>query len=115
VVALNAIDAPILLIAGGRDKNLPWDEFARAVQRGVRTLYLVGEAAPLIEAAVRAAGDVPIARCSSLQEAVDAARSRARPGDVVLLSPGCTSYDMFADYVERGRAFARAVESRCAA
>jgi UDP-N-acetylmuramoylalanine--D-glutamate ligase len=78
---------------------------------------LIGEAADLIDSAVRAAADelaveVPdIRRYRALEEAVDAARTLARPGDTVLLSPGCTSFDMFADFEERGTVFVRAVEA----
>ncbi|HZU12561.1 MAG TPA: UDP-N-acetylmuramoyl-L-alanine--D-glutamate ligase [Chloroflexota bacterium] len=117
-VALQAIDAPVLLIAGGRDKRLPWDDFARLAVRKVRSLYLIGEAAPLIEDAVRRQeGGIleHIARCRTLTEAVKAAGSAARPGDVVLLSPGCASYDMFKDFEERGRLFAQSVEALSAA
>jgi UDP-N-acetylmuramoylalanine--D-glutamate ligase len=122
-VALQAIDAPILLIAGGRDKKLPWEEFARLVGQRVRGLFLIGEAAPQIEAAVRNAlpglagvlSETMIQRCESLQEAVRLASAEARPGEAVLLSPACTSYDMFSDFEERGRVFARSVEALNAA
>jgi UDP-N-acetylmuramoylalanine--D-glutamate ligase len=127
IVALQAIDAPVILIAGGRDKRLPWDDFARVVSRRVRALLLIGEAADDIEAAVRSSLEheaavrssvhheaAPLSpdaihHCDSLETAVDAAQRVARPGDVVLLSPACTSYDMFRDFEERGHAFARAV------
>lgn len=120
VVALEAVDAPVLLIAGGRDKRLPWDELAQQIRRRVRILFLIGEAADDIARAVADAREEPAAlqevvRCSSLEEAVSRAAARARPGEVVLLSPACTSFDMFADYEERGRAFARAVEQLHAA
>jgi UDP-N-acetylmuramoylalanine--D-glutamate ligase len=117
IVALQAIDAPVILIAGGRDKRLPWDDFARVVARRVRALLLIGEAADDIEAAVRtglahesgALSPDAMYHYESLDSAVDAARKMARPGDVVLLSPACTSYDMFRDFEERGQLFARAV------
>lgn len=119
-VALEAIDAPILLIAGGRDKNLPWDEFARLAVRKVEALFLIGEAASLIDEAMQEALShtedptlrlrrTSIYRCSSLDDAVRRASAAARPGDVVLLSPGCTSYDMFTNFEERGQCFARVV------
>ncbi|HEX6510242.1 MAG TPA: UDP-N-acetylmuramoyl-L-alanine--D-glutamate ligase [Chloroflexota bacterium] len=121
-VALEAIDQPIVLIAGGRDKRLPWEAFARVVSRRVRVLLLIGEAAPIIEEAVRCQTNAPgdagspcIVRCGSLGEAVAEAHRLARPGEVVLLSPACTSYDMFTDFEERGRMFARAVEALDAA
>lgn len=116
-VALDAVEAPILLIAGGRDKNLPWDDVARRIAQKTRALFLVGEAAEMIRAAVephlgggRSVLDAhDIRLCATLAEAVHAAADSARPGDVVLLSPGCTSYDMFTDFEERGREFSRAV------
>lgn len=114
-VALEAISSPILLIAGGRDKNLPWDTVAGLIARKARALFLIGEAADLIAAAVRphlgsgALQSKDIHQCPSLADAVMAASRDARPGDVVLLSPGCTSFDMFTDFEERGRAFAQAV------
>jgi UDP-N-acetylmuramoylalanine--D-glutamate ligase len=121
--ALEAIDGPILLIAGGRDKKLPWDEFARLVVQRVRTLFLIGEAAPLIESAVEPhltdGGTIlepaAIQRCASLRDAVGRAAAEAQTGDVVLLSPGCTSFDMFANFAERGDAFTNAVEELIAA
>jgi UDP-N-acetylmuramoylalanine--D-glutamate ligase len=117
-VALQALDAPVLLIAGGRDKQLPWDQLARLITQKVRALLLIGEAAPTIEDAVRRhlvshslLREEAIVRCPSLSEAVARARRLATPGDVVLLSPGCASYDMFTDFEERGRVFAEAVEA----
>jgi UDP-N-acetylmuramoylalanine--D-glutamate ligase len=127
MVALQALNQPILLIAGGRDKNLPWDEFACLAASKLKQLYLIGEAAPLIETAVRAEmakgqGESQLAlspdaihRCTTLEAAVRAAGMAASPGDVVLLSPACTSYDMFRDFEERGDAFARIAEGLVAA
>jgi UDP-N-acetylmuramoylalanine--D-glutamate ligase len=122
-VALQAIESAIILIAGGRDKRLPWEDFARMVVRRVRVLLLIGEAADQIEEAVRAALESShgaleernIVRCSSLDGAVATAGELARPGETVLLSPACTSYDMFSNFEERGREFARAVEGLHAA
>jgi UDP-N-acetylmuramoylalanine--D-glutamate ligase len=121
-VALQALDAPVLLIAGGRDKKLPWDELAQLITQKVRALFLIGEAAPTIEDAVRRyltkrsllRGEA-IVRCPSLCEAVAQARRLATAGNVVLLSPGCASYDMFTDFEERGQMFAQAVEALDAA
>ncbi|HEY8685889.1 MAG TPA: cyanophycin synthetase, partial [Chloroflexota bacterium] len=115
-VALEAIETEILLIAGGRDKRLPWAEFAQAVAERVRVLLLIGEAADQIEDAVvtameRSKGTLRtenIGRCQSLEDAVAQAGRLAESGETVLLSPACTSYDMFSNYEERGRAFARA-------
>ncbi|HSO27045.1 MAG TPA: hypothetical protein VLS48_03180, partial [Anaerolineales bacterium] len=100
----------IILLAGGRDKNLPWDAFAALVRQKVKCLVLFGEAAALIERAVRAApgGDLPvIVRCAGLQDAVQAAAEWVAPGDIVLLAPGGTSFDEFIDFEERGQCFAQ--------
>ncbi len=116
VVAMRAIQTPIILIAGGRDKNLPWVEFAELAVRRVRVLILLGEAASMIEQAVcqaleRQAGPSleMIRHCPSIEDAVDTAAALSRPGDTVLLAPGCTSYDMFENFEERGAIFARSV------
>lgn len=116
LVALDAITEPIVLIAGGRDKHLPWDTFARAAARRLKALLLVGEAAELIDAAVRPEvgrnsklKPCMIRRCNSLEDAVTQAYALTDPGDAVLLAPGCASYDMFADFHHRGQAFTRAV------
>ncbi len=122
-VALQAMSAPVVLIAGGRDKRLPWTEFARAVVHTVRSLILIGESASQIEDAVRGFLDEPgavlhpdaIYRCRSLHQAVVQASRMARSGDVVLLAPACTSYDMFSNFEERGHSFSRAVELLSAA
>lgn len=123
VVALQAISSPVILIAGGRHKNLPWTEFAEAAARNTHALILIGEAADDIDRAVRgylAAHEAvltagAIYHRATLEDAVATATKLARPGDVVLLSPACTSYDMFENFERRGEAFARAAESVYAA
>ncbi len=110
--ALLAIDAPIVLIAGGRDKHLPMEEWARLIAERARAVVLVGEAASLIEDAIAAAGaELPIARARSFADTVPLASALAQPGDTVLLSPGCTSFDEFRDYEARGEAFRAAVKT----
>jgi UDP-N-acetylmuramoylalanine--D-glutamate ligase len=107
IAALNAFDEPAVLLLGGRDKKLPWDELARLVKARVRHSILFGEAGPLIERAL-AAAEVPAAQRTltrSLPEAVSLAAAHAQPGDIVLLSPGCTSFDEFKDFAERGEKF----------
>jgi len=118
VAALRAFSGtPILLLAGGRDKHLPWDEMARLTCRQVRHLILFGEAAGLIERAVQEAGGrgqeaiPPIHQAGTLERAVELAACLARPGDVVLLSPGGTSFDAFRDFAERGERFRRLVQA----
>jgi UDP-N-acetylmuramoylalanine--D-glutamate ligase len=107
IAALNSFDEPVVLLAGGRDKKLPWDEFARLARTRLRHLVLFGEAGPLIQRAVESAG-LERARytlCANLAEAVQVAARRAQAGDVVLLSPGGTSFDEFKDFAERGERF----------
>jgi UDP-N-acetylmuramoylalanine--D-glutamate ligase len=107
IAALNAFDEPVVLLAGGRDKKLPWDDFARLARARVRHLVLFGEAGPLIARAVEGVG-MERARytlCAGLAEAVPVAASQAERGDIVLLSPGCTSFDEFQDFAERGAKF----------
>ena len=101
--ALESIDQPIWLIAGGRDKGGDFSRLAPAIRQRVRRLVLIGEAAPLIAKAM--GGYQAIEQASTLKEAVESAAARAEVGDVVLLSPACASFDMFADYQDRGRQF----------
>ncbi|MDP8925160.1 MAG: UDP-N-acetylmuramoyl-L-alanine--D-glutamate ligase, partial [Chloroflexota bacterium] len=91
---------PLLLLAGGRDKHLPMEEWGRQIARGVRELILFGEAAPLVERAALAGGMAPerIHHAGTVRRAVELARGLARAGDVVLLSPGGTSYDQYRDF-----------------
>lgn len=101
--ALESIDQPIWLIAGGRDKGGDFSRLAPAIRQRVKRLVLIGEAAPLI---ARAVPDYPaVQQAKTLREAVDLAANDAAAGDVVLLSPACASFDMFADYQDRGRQF----------
>ena len=109
--ALATYDAPIQLILGGRAKGEPFDELAAAVaSANVVRAYLVGEAAQPL---ARALGDarVPFVLATTLERAVGQAASAARPGDVVLLSPACASYDQFRDFEHRGEEFRRLVEN----
>jgi len=109
IAALQSFDQPIILLAGGRDKDLPWDKLATAIRQKVDHLILFGEAAELIHEAVGKASPFAlphtIDRCKWLEEAVQKAAERVGPGYVVLLSPGGTSFDEFTDFEERGRRF----------
>ena len=111
IAAIRSFEEPLVLLAGGRDKNLPWGDFATLVRQRIDHLVLFGEAAYKIEQAVEAVNveenDRPftLTRCKGLQQAVMEARRVAEPGDVVLLSPGGTSFDEFRDFEERGEAF----------
>ncbi|MDR0292869.1 MAG: UDP-N-acetylmuramoyl-L-alanine--D-glutamate ligase [Oscillospiraceae bacterium] len=107
---LRAHGGPVLLIAGGRDKNVPFDELAALFPACIKRLYLIGEAADAIEKAARAVPDAPpIERCAGLEDAVFRARRAAKPGDTVLLSPACTAFDAYKNFEERGRHFVEIV------
>ncbi len=113
--ALRSFVEPVVLIAGGRDKHLPMEDWAQLIVARACAVVLVGEAAPLIKCALESAGfSAPLAMANSFRETVPLARSLAKPGDVVLLSPGCTSFDEFRDYEARGHAFRRAVRALAA-
>ncbi len=107
--ALGSCRGPVVLIAGGRDKGGDYALVQDVVARAVRHLVVLGEAAPLM---AEAWGNlVPTQRVENMAQAVQAARAVARAGDVVLLAPGCSSFDMFTGYAERGRVFAEAVQA----
>ena len=99
----------IVLVAGGRDKMGSYEPLCEALRERGRGAVLIGEAADRIAGAL--GGVVPIARAGSMDEAVHAARALAAPGDAVLLSPTCSSFDMFRDYKHRGDAFVDAVRA----
>lgn len=103
LAALAAFDEPIILLAGGRDKDMVWDEWALQVARRTKHVLLFGELSPML--ARRLGNTVPLTRVETLTEAVYVARALADPGDVVLLSPGGTSFDAYTDFVERGEHF----------
>jgi UDP-N-acetylmuramoylalanine--D-glutamate ligase len=116
LAAIRSFSEPIVMLLGGRDKDLPWGELAAVVCQRVDHVVLFGEAVGKIAAAIQqaqgAAGKVApatrpetVERCTGLEEAVRAAARVAGPGDVVLLSPGGTSFDEFRDFEERGEAF----------
>ncbi|HID87126.1 MAG TPA: UDP-N-acetylmuramoyl-L-alanine--D-glutamate ligase [Anaerolineae bacterium] len=113
MAALESFEEPIVLLAGGRHKNLPLEGLVRLIRQKVRHLVLFGEAALVLEAAVKDGREPrpPIHRCHTLEEAVEVAARVAQPGDVVLLSPACTSFDAFRDFAERGARFKELVKS----
>ncbi len=108
VAALSGMTRPAVLIAGGDGKGQDFSPLAPAVKARARAVVLIGRDAPLIERAVAGSG-VPIEHAGDMEEAVAKASAAARPGDAVLLSPACASYDMFRDYVQRAEVFAAAV------
>lgn len=105
IAALHSFTEPLIVLAGGRDKKLPWSELAALAKTRVKHLVLFGEAGPLIEKALHEAGVTHYTLCGLLHEAVHVAAKHTAPGDVVLLSPGCTSFDAFKDFAERGEKF----------
>jgi UDP-N-acetylmuramoylalanine--D-glutamate ligase len=107
MAAIRSFEEPLVLLAGGRDKNLPWDDFAQLALKRVEQVILFGEAAPKIAAAL--GSGKPLTLCANLEQAVAAAARLVKPGDVVLLSPGGTSFDEFKDFEERGECFKRMV------
>lgn len=118
LAALHAFDEPVILLAGGRDKELAWQEWARQVQQRARHVILFGELASTLEKELTSRGASrtgpgstrpAITRVETLAEAVAAAAAAAEPGDVVLFSPGGTSYDAYTDFAERGEAFRKLV------
>jgi UDP-N-acetylmuramoylalanine--D-glutamate ligase len=123
LAALEAFEQPKILIAGGYDKKIPFDELGKEIAEKVKAAILIGATAPKIAEAIQSATEdkkkniatedtekkVIIKLARSLAEAVDLARGVAEAGDVVLLSPACASYDMFENFQQRGREFAHLV------
>jgi UDP-N-acetylmuramoylalanine--D-glutamate ligase len=108
VAALRGLGHPAWLIAGGDGKSQDFAPLAPVVRERARGVLLIGRDAPRIERALAACG-VPLETCASIEAAVARAAALAAPGDAVLLSPACASFDMFRDYRHRGEAFAQAV------
>ncbi|MGH7537198.1 MAG: glutamate ligase domain-containing protein, partial [Gemmatimonadales bacterium] len=107
VVAVEAMDRPFVLLLGGRHKGEPYTRLAPLLQARCRLVIAYGEAGPIVEQDLR--GAVPVERGDGFADVVARARRAARPGDAVLLSPACSSYDQFANYEERGAEFRRLV------
>jgi UDP-N-acetylmuramoylalanine--D-glutamate ligase len=107
VAALDGFPRPVVLIAGGRDKGGDYAPLTAVLARVGRAAVLIGEAADKMQAAF--AGTLPVERAPTMDAAVEAARRLARSGDAVVLSPACSSFDMFRDYADRAEAFRAAV------
>jgi UDP-N-acetylmuramoylalanine--D-glutamate ligase len=106
MAAIRSFSEPIILLLGGRDKNLPWNDLAALVANRVNHVILFGEAAGKIQdALIHQPGGYTMMRCDGLEQAVAAAATLSHEGDVILLSPGGTSFDQFFDFEERGEAF----------
>ena len=98
------------MIAGGYDKNIPFDELGAEIAQKVKKLYLCGNTAEKIKNAVRAAAlDFPIAERESFKEITELAYKESEPGDVIVLCPACASFDKFANFVQRGNCYKQIV------
>ena len=106
-VAVLAMERPFVLLLGGRHKGEPYTSLAPLLAPRCRLVIAYGEAGPLVE---KDLGEkVPLERGTTFEDVIERARRAARPGDAVLLSPACSSYDMFKNYEERGATFRRLV------
>ena len=115
IAAMRSFNEPLILLAGGRDKNLPWEEFVHLVEQRVDHLITFGEAAEVITQILESSrhkglggnGQRPytVDKCENLKKAVQCAAQIVSEGDVVLLAPGGTSFDEFRDFEDRGEAF----------
>ena len=106
----------VIMIAGGKDKGIPYDEIGPALAEHVKVLILIGATSDKIQEALDAeinktgnGKDIEVIRATSYEDAVNTARSKAHDGDVVLLSPASTSFDMFRNFEERGNLFKKMV------
>lgn len=113
IVALAAFERPVIAILGGRGKGIPFDELAKfTAGQPPKHVITIGETGPEIAALLRQNGyDRVSENGGGIKEIVDQARSLASPGDVVLLSTACTSFDMFRNYKDRGEQFTKAVQA----
>ncbi|MBQ2119487.1 MAG: UDP-N-acetylmuramoyl-L-alanine--D-glutamate ligase [Peptococcaceae bacterium] len=109
IKAIEAYDRPIVIILGGKNKGVPFTELAGLVKERVKKAVLVGQAKEELAEALDAADFNDYVRTESFEEAVTKAAELAEPGDIVLLSPACTSWDMFSSFEERGRLFKKLV------
>ena len=108
-VAVAAMDRPFVLLLGGRHKGERYTRLAPLLAERCRLVIAFGEAGPLVEEDLK--GKVTLERGTTFADVVSRARRAARPGDTVLLSPACSSYDMFKNYEERGALFRKLVEA----
>lgn len=111
IAALNGIDEPKILIGGGYDKHIPFEELGACIAQRAKAVVLIGQTAAKIAEAIESAGvcDCVIRYADSMEQAVQMSYELATTGDIVLMSPACASYDMFKNYIERSEAFVNAV------
>lgn len=112
IASINSFKQKVILIAGGYDKHIPYDEMGETIVERVKTLVLLGQTASKIEKALRdetartgKGADIPVIKCTTLEEAVKKAFENAGKGDIILLSPASASFDMFRNFEDRGLAF----------
>ena len=114
IAGLRSFDQKIILIAGGKDKGIPYDTLGPEVNEHVKLLILCGATTGVIRCAVERAENyqgMEVIEVNDYREAVSLAQSRAETGDVVMLSPASTSFDRFANFMERGRVFKEIVNA----
>lgn len=118
IAALNTFEQKVILIAGGKDKNIPYDNMGKTLAEKVKALILIGPTSEKIEKALKdelertgRRCNIKIIKCVSYEEVVKEAHSIAEAGDIVLLSPASTSFDMFKNFEERGNKFKELVKS----
>ena len=112
---LNAFDKKMIVIAGGSDKKLDYNELSEEINKHIKVLILMGETADKIELATKShqnynPDNIKIIRVSSMEEAVKTAQNNATHGDIVSLSPASASFDKYKDFEERGRHFKNIVK-----
>ena len=109
VIAIKALKDGIILIAGGDGKGQEFEDLVNHFEGAVEALILLGRDAPIIEEAARKAGFTNIYNCKDMPECVRKAAELARAGEKVLLSPACASWDMYANFEQRGRHFKQCI------
>jgi UDP-N-acetylmuramoylalanine--D-glutamate ligase len=108
-VALEAMDRPYVLLLGGRHKGEPYTALADHLKGRCKAVVAFGEAGDIVERDLK--GKVKVVRAGSFPDVIEKARKLAQSGEAVLLSPACSSYDMFRNYEDRGAQFRSAVET----
>ena len=111
IAGLKAFDRPVILIAGGYDKHIPYDPLGPVAAQTVKSAILMGATGNAIERAIRACSNLPILRVENMEQAVAQADALAREGDIVFMSPASASFDMYFNFEERGNHFKRLVEA----
>ncbi len=116
IAALSTFNKKVILLAGGKDKNIPYDKIGQVIAQKVKCLILIGPTGPLIEKALKDAiaktgegRDIKILYCDTYEQLVNTAYKNAESADIILLSPASTSFDMFKNFEERGNKFKQLV------